>query len=114
METRGSKIEPLKQALEGKVRNLKLSVDQLTQLATESEELHTLACALHTASSTRQSLISRIHTALTQTVLELQVLDQESTHSDLNLTFAQLRSLLKTQCANGRKRRKVLFSVASS
>lgn len=114
METRVSKIEPLKQALEGKVRNLKLSVDKLTQLAIESEELHTLACALHTASSTRQSLISRIHTALAQTLLELQVLEQEDTQSDLNRTLTQLQALLESQCTNGRKRRKVLFSVTSS
>ena len=112
METRVSKIERLRQVLEVKVRSLKFSVEQLTQLAIESEELHTLACTLRTAHSARQSLVSRIHTALTHTVLELQILEQEDTHSDLNRTFSRLQTLLQTH--SGRKRRKVVFSVTAS
>ena len=114
MEMRVSKIEKMRQALEAKVEKLKRSVERLTQLAAKSEDLYSTACSLRTVSLTRQNLISNIHTAITQTLFELQVLEQESADSQTNSAFPHLRAFLRTQRGGGRKRRKALFSVTAS
>jgi short-subunit dehydrogenase len=114
MEMRVSKIEKMRQALEAKVKKLNRSVERLTQLAAESEDLYSTACSLRTVSLTRQNLVSNIHTAITQTLFELQVLEQESADSEANSAFSHLRAFLRTQRCSGRKRRKALFSVTAS
>lgn len=104
----------MRQALEAKVKKVKRSIERLTTLAAESEALYSTACSLRTVSLTRQNLISNIHTAITQTLFELQVLRQEPTDSEANSTFSHLRTFLRTQRSGVRKKRKAVFSVTAS